>query len=134
MNSSPTSYTPPNWPGFRFGDDTPWWGCYIPGILPPRPTNHVSIPRNLTAKTDQDGKHSIRIDFTGADDPPTPVDIQIEASVMDVNRQSISSSASITVHPSEYYVGFKTEKAFIYPKQKFPFEVIVTGKEFIYYL
>ena len=33
VSSSPSSYSPPNWPDFIFGTWTPWWFAYEPVYL-----------------------------------------------------------------------------------------------------
>ena len=66
----------------------------------------------MSARTDGSGVHRLRIDFERGD-PPRPRVVRAEATVMDVNRQAWTAGADLLVHPSDRYVGLRTERAFV---------------------
>src|SRR5262249_46855295 len=57
--------------------------------------------------------------------PSVPTSIVANASVSDVNRQMLSGSAAIIVHPSKLYVGMKMKRPFV--EQGTPFDLDVIG-------
>ena len=96
-------FSPPNHSEWVFGTWVPWWEY--------RGGDDMSSYRSFEGQTDAGGEHTIKLDFTEID-PPRPVSISGEATVVDVNRQAWSASSSILVHPAAHYVGLKTDKAF----------------------
>ena len=44
---------------------------------------------------------------------PRPWQVGVEAGVTDVNRQRWAAGASLLVHPSEVYVGLRSERGFV---------------------
>jgi uncharacterized protein YfaS (alpha-2-macroglobulin family) len=119
VSQTPGSYTPPNRSAFTFGTWVPWWGR---GIWEPAAPQKVET---FAARTDASGKHVLRIDFLEMD-PPRPVNVKAEATVMDVNRQSWTAGANLLVHPSTLYVGLKTERLFVQRGQTLRVDAIVT--------
>ena len=103
VTASPTSYTPPNRGDFTFGTWVPWWRGYEYG----RTAGGTS--QSFKGVTDASGKHLLKIDFESVK-PPRPYTITAASSVMDVNRQTWSSSTSMLVHPASLYVGIKTPR------------------------
>eukprot|EP01101_Sappina_pedata_P004327 TRINITY_DN1811_c1_g2_i1.p1 TRINITY_DN1811_c1_g2~~TRINITY_DN1811_c1_g2_i1.p1 ORF type:complete len:1198 (+),score=414.31 TRINITY_DN1811_c1_g2_i1:69-3596(+) len=71
----------------------------------------------------------VRIEIGGRLDTPAPITVTAEATVLDLNRQARTSSTSFIVHPSEYYVGVKTEKSFVKPGAKLDIDLIVASVE-----
>lgn len=112
------SYSPPNWDEFTFGTWQPWWRDFSSRFQPEQ-------VETFTAKTDFAGQHRLRIDFDSAT-PPRPYVITAEASVQDVNRQTISGATSFIVHPSALYVGVRVNRTFINPGEVFAVDTIVT--------
>lgn len=129
VNATAGSYSPPNWPDFSFGTWTPWWRSadyyasesgFDMGFAP-LPESQQSF----TGYTDPTGKHYLRISFDSAE-KPVPYSVTTAATVMDVNRQAWSSSASLLVHPSELYVGLRSDRYFVEAGDPLEVEVIVT--------
>ncbi|HEU4560653.1 MAG TPA: carboxypeptidase regulatory-like domain-containing protein, partial [Longimicrobium sp.] len=105
VTAAPAGYTPPGWDEWSFGDTPVWW----------RPVYHRggNVRRQtFTGSTNAAGENVLRISFTSAD-PPRPYSVNAEATVMDVNRQTWSTSSSLLVHPAAVYVGMRTERAWL---------------------
>ncbi|MBK7803630.1 MAG: hypothetical protein IPJ55_13380 [Chloracidobacterium sp.] len=119
VTASPTSYTPPNRGDFTFGTWVPWWRGYDYG----RTAGGTS--QSFKGVTDASGKHLLKIDFESVK-PPRPYTITAASSVMDVNRQTWSSSTSMLVHPASLYVGIKTPRTFVQRGEKIEIESIVS--------
>ncbi|MDW3216793.1 MAG: alpha-2-macroglobulin family protein [Ilumatobacteraceae bacterium] len=115
-----TTYRPPEWDQYVFGVWVPWWwadsrsgdgdvasdGCF--DCWPGTPVEY----EEFSGSTDAGGSHYLQIDFDGPDvDLPTTV--TAEATVFDVNRQAWSSRTDLLVHPAEYYVGLRSDRAFV---------------------
>ena len=116
-----SSYTPPGRGDFTFGEWSPWWNMG-PWWLP---RNSGGSYHNFQGRADADGQHSLEMGFVRMY-PPSPVSVTATASVADVNRQQRSGTSTLLVHPSERYVGLKTEKSFVDEKSGFTFDTIVT--------
>ena len=119
VTSTPTNYSPPNWPEFTFGTWTPWWWWdydeeYVGGTS-----------ETFEGTTDAAGKHFLRIDFEGTGEL-RPHSILAESSVMDVNRQAWASTTSLLVHPADLYVGLRSERYFVERGDPLEIELIVT--------
>jgi alpha-2-macroglobulin len=111
VSSTPSSYSPPNWPDFTFGSWTPWWGGYLTDSFGP-PSPNTAISQTFTGKTDATGMHFLHLDFdTSAG--PKPVSIIAQASVMDVNRQAWTGTTTLLVHPADLYVGMRSDRYFV---------------------
>ncbi|HWT01892.1 MAG TPA: alpha-2-macroglobulin family protein, partial [Pyrinomonadaceae bacterium] len=115
--SRPTNYTPPNRDDYTFGKFQPWWGEY-------REDGETNT-RSLKGKTDAEGRHVLRIDFDGVD-PARPSHVTADAVVQDVNRQTLSASADMLVHPADVYVGLKSARTFVQQGEPLNVEAIVT--------
>lgn len=113
VTTSNASFTPPNQGKYTFGSWVPWWASYSTPYAPPE-------VKTFQAKTDVTGEHLLKLAF-GMSTPPRPVNINAQATVMDVNRQASASSTSLLVHPSAHYVGMRTETYFV--KKGEPLEV-----------
>ncbi|HEY48359.1 MAG TPA: hypothetical protein G4O14_16455 [Anaerolineae bacterium] len=120
VSSSPSSYNPPNWPGFTFGSWTPWWwyDWYWP-------TSDETVVETYAGATDASGIHYLRIDFEEAG-PPRPTSVLAQATVFDVNRQAWAGSTSLLVHPANLYVGMRSERYFVERGKPLEIELIVT--------
>ncbi len=118
VTATPTNYTPPNREDFTFGKWFPWWRDFG--------GNYGETTRqNFKGVTDASGKHVLKIDFEAAN-PARPYTVSANASVQDVNRQTWASSTSLLVHPSELYVGIRTQKTFVQQNESFDVETIVS--------
>jgi hypothetical protein len=117
VTSTPANYTPPNRGDYTFGKWVPWWIASS--------GDGESHTESFTGRTDGAGKHRLRIDFDSVN-PPRPSSVTAEASVTDVNRQAWTASASMLVHPSELYVGLRSDRTFVEQGQPLTVESIVT--------
>ncbi|MBD0326558.1 MAG: hypothetical protein ICV68_09000, partial [Pyrinomonadaceae bacterium] len=117
VTATPTNYTPPNRWDYTFGKWIPWWRT--------SPEESESRTETFTGKTDASGKHRLHIDFDGVN-PPRPSSVRAEASVMDVNRQTLASGTNMLVHPADLYVGLKSERTFVEQGQPLVVQSIVT--------
>lgn len=112
------SYTPPNQSEYTFGSWTPWWASYN------NPTGQTTSVAH-SSKTDAAGVHDLKMTF-GDITPPRPMSVRAQATVMDVNRQAWTSTTNLLVHPSEYYVGLKTETYFVEKGEPLEVQVVVS--------
>ncbi len=118
VSSRLTTYTPPNRDDFIFGTFIPWWKEF-------RVSYGQPFSQNLVGTTDENGDHRINLELISAN-PARPYTVQAQAEVMDVNRQTIASKTTLLVHPSTLYVGIRTPKTFVKPKEKLKIETITT--------
>lgn len=145
VSTSDTSFTPPNRSDFNFGVWTPWWyrtyddvyaaesGYYEDEYYSDEcfdcfPSQPDRI-REFSGTTDGNGSHFLQIDFEAADPDGAPVDqptsVTAEATVFDVNRQAFSSRTNVLVHPASFYVGLRSERAFVRQGEPLEIDVIV---------
>jgi hypothetical protein len=141
VTQTSTTYTPPNRSDYTFGKWTPWWTTYSypshhygrgrhSGIDDGEDLGGVNADSNpktetFLAKTNPNGIHNLRIDFDSVN-PAQPTSLNVQATVTDVNRQAISSSSTLLVHPSNLYVGLRSEKTFIDKGEELIIKSIVT--------
>ena len=116
--SRPSYFTPPNRSDFIFGKWIPWW--YWNASAHERDNRKA-----FKGRTDESGKHRLRIDFD-AINPPRPAVITASANLQDVNRQVISSSQDFIVHTAELYVGLRSPRTFVQKGDPLIVESIVT--------
>ena len=114
---SPGYFSPPNQSGFSFGRWTPWWESDGPG-------GDGGRTQHLAGKTDAAGKHTIDLAFESVD-PPRATSIVGNARVTDVNRQALSATTSLLVHPASVYVGMRTPRRFVERGMPLEIEAIV---------
>ena len=107
VTATPTSFTPPNRGDYTFGRWTPWWETT--SYYGDRTGENA---QTFKGRTDAAGKHTLRIDFDSVN-PPQPTNVSAQASVTDVNRQTWASTTTMLVHPSDLYVGLKSERLFV---------------------
>jgi len=126
VSSTPSNYSPPNWPDFVFGHWTPWWYAYEPVFYGEGYWPHREAPKveTFSGVTDASGNHYLRLDF---DQPevPRPHSVLAEATVMDVNRQAWAASTSLLVHPAELYVGLRCDRTFVQKGQPLVIDLVV---------
>ena len=123
VTASPTNYTPPNRDDYTFGTWTPWWGRYDYGDF--GRGGYGGSSQSFKGVTDASGKHLLKIDFETVK-PPRPYTVTASASVQDVNRQTWSASTSLLVHPSDLYIGVKTERTFVQKGENIRLDAIVS--------
>jgi len=117
VSSMGGSFIPPNREEYTFGTWSPWWvySYNDPGY-------HYE---SLASRTDQNGKHSLHIDFESMS-PPRAMVVSASATVTDVNRQGWSDTATLLVHPAEVYVGLKSDRWFVEPGEEVNVDLIVS--------
>lgn len=124
ISQARTTYSPPGWAGFSFQKKVPryWWWI--------KPENtKIGRKRHFNGKTDATGEHKLSINIQDNNDRPrkTPVTITAQASVQDINRQTINGSTSFLVHPSSLYIGVRDKKSFVKAGESIPLDFIVTN-------
>ena len=112
-----TSYSPPNWGNFTFGEWHPWWLYYYRS---PRPEVET-----FSGTTDAAGSHYLHIDIED-DGDHLPVAVTAEAQVLDVNRQRWSSATRFLVHSADLYVGIRSDRTFVRAGDRLDIEAVVT--------
>jgi hypothetical protein len=122
---SPGTYSPPNWSDFTFGTWQPWWWFYEFNY---QTTGETQI-QTFTGKTDSSGTHYLNLDLNqkgNSAKDPQPQSVVAQATVMDVNRQAWSSSTALLVHPSDLYIGIRSDRYFVARGTPLEIEFIVT--------
>ncbi|MBI5963816.1 MAG: hypothetical protein HY863_10110 [Chloroflexi bacterium] len=125
VSTSPGSYSPPNWSDFIFGNWQPWW-FFDYGY---QGYGSEGQTETFTGKTDASGTHYLDIDFNQQGDPgkdPQPQSVVAQAIVMDVNRQAWSSTTTLLVHPSDLYIGLRSDRYFVERGTPLKVDFIVT--------
>lgn len=118
VHSSSASFTPAGWEGYSFGAWTPWWAGGSDGDEPDNSTTQE-------ARTDSGGKSQLKVDFLSVD-PPHPHNLEAEATLEDVNRQTWTARTSVLVHPAAVYVGLQSDTTFVQKGQPLKVSVVVT--------
>ena len=128
VSTSPSNYSPPNWPEFVFGIWQPWWWYYEPMIeiesFGPFDGGFGEV-ETYEGMTDASGEHFLRLDFDETEGAQ-PHSVIAEATVFDVNRQAWAGTTSLLVHPAELYVGLRSERIFVDRGDPLEIEIIVT--------
>jgi len=106
VTATQAQFTPPNRGDYTFGKWTPWWES------PSYATSTNDNTQTFKGTTDAAGKHTLRIDFDSVN-PPQPTTVTAQASVTDVNRQTWTATTTMLVHPSDLYVGIRSERLFV---------------------
>jgi len=130
VNSSPSSYSPPNWPDFTFGRWVPWWqygGYYaeVKGYRSYDVPGQQGTTETFAGLTDAAGIHYLRLDFDPVE-AMQPFSVIAESEVMDVNRQAWSAATTLLVHPADLYVGLRGERTFVQRGEPLEVWIIVT--------
>ncbi len=129
VTSSPSNYSPPNWPDFIFGTWTPWWLLYGPVFseqsYSPGGEYAGTEYETFSGVTDAAGNHYLRLDFDESK-RLSPFSVLAEATVMDVNRQAWAGTTSLLVHPADLYVGMRSERTFVERGTPLEIDLIVT--------
>jgi uncharacterized protein YfaS (alpha-2-macroglobulin family) len=123
--AEPSHYVPPGRQDWQFGTWTPWW---IESSLWATRSGGAPLGEgfvgNLQAKTDAAGEHHLGMHFESMN-PPRPMSVRAEATVMDVNRQAWTATARTLVHPADRYVGLKSEKSYVEQGKEVPVDLVV---------
>ena len=119
VSTSAASFTPPNQQAYTFGSWVPWWMSWN------APSSLESTSESFQGKTDVTGQHNLSLQL-GDISPPRPLSINASATVMDVNRQAWTSATTLLVHPSQHYVGMRSEKYFVKKGETLKVQLIAT--------
>ena len=132
-----TTYSPPNWTSFTFGEWRPYWmedfggrgfaadfAAEYDGEICCGPQVEENAA-TYTGRTDSTGTHYLQLDFEG-EKPDLPITVSANAAVEDVNRQSFASNLELLVHPSTLYVGLRGSRQFAREGEPLDIEAIVT--------
>ena len=92
----------PGTDGFHIGDSG-WW--YEELAQPP---TSVQVPATGLDTLDPSGRLRLRLRLAGTE-RGRPARATVEATVTDVNRQTVSASTSLVVHPASFYLGVRPE-------------------------
>jgi alpha-2-macroglobulin len=121
VSSYAGSYVPPNRSDFNFGSWFPWWDY--------RPHSRSSErSQSYSGRTDPMGRHRIKIAFESVH-PPRASNVNVEATVMDVNRQAWTAETTLLVHPADLYVGVRSARPFVRQGEPIHIDTIVTDLE-----
>ena len=99
---SPWELEIPHTEGFTIGETGRWWE----ELADERDGPHVVA--SGTDTLDASGRRSLRLPV-GQADKGRGARVTVQATVTDINRQSVSSSSSVLVHPASFYIGAKVE-------------------------
>jgi len=127
VNAQAGSYSPPGWADYTFGIWRPWWfGGFdeFGGGFSPFGGNQLAA-ESLSSTTDASGEHGLEL-AVASEGKPRPLSVSAAATVLDVNRQAISGSTNLLVHPSELYVGLRGERSFVESGDDLAIDVIAT--------
>lgn len=126
VRHKPTSFRPPGTDvSYHWGLDdgartsssswrTPWNGWNARHVTDDTLIKPRKVRPTYTAghssQADENGEHQLKIEFIGQPTPPSALSIEAEATVLDLNNQSLVSSESLMVHTSKVYVGLLVDK------------------------
>ncbi|MEY2960089.1 MAG: hypothetical protein RLZZ01_2657, partial [Actinomycetota bacterium] len=136
VRSSSTTYAPPNWNDFVFGEWRPWWlegGWYGGAVDVAEPFDSCwdcgpfddATVETYQGRTDVTGTHYLRIDLDGPD-VDLPTSVIAEATVFDVDRQAWASRVDLVVHAARSYVGLRTDRSFVEVGTPLRIDAVVT--------
>jgi len=150
VTTTSTTYAPPNWTSFTFGESRPYWleDSGFGGLRAVGPAGVAGYAGNsgpqgpegfsvccypqpeqkaatYTGRTDPTGNHYLQLNFDG-EKPDLPVMVSANASVTDVNRQSFGSNLELLVHPASLYVGIRSTRQYVRAGEPIDIDAIVT--------
>jgi alpha-2-macroglobulin len=91
----------PDTEGFYVGSQSWWWEEF-------QSENRTSVTHSEVDTLDASGQLRVRVPLELADSSRA-AQATLEAVVTDVNRQTVYASASVRVHPADFYLGAKPE-------------------------
>lgn len=118
LTSRESRYTPPGQSDYIFGRWQPWWVSRSNG-------GNSGATKHWEGHTDAAGEHHLDIHFDQAR-PPFPYTVTASGSVTDVNRQTWAGKTNLLVHPSNAYVGIRSDKSFVGKGEPIEVEAIVS--------
>jgi uncharacterized protein YfaS (alpha-2-macroglobulin family) len=139
VTTASASYSPPGWDDFTFGRWTPWWiasgadgfGRQPGGFIDEEPCCFPGGETDVatyTGVTDAAGAQylDVAVGDLGEDDAALPVTVTGQATVTDMNRQPITSTTDVLVHPAQLYAGLRSTRTFVRKGEALDVEVVVT--------
>ncbi len=120
LNRNQAGFAPPEHDGYVFADEVWWWGDDSGG--------GSGFVAQGQGKLDGKGKASGTVTLK----PPKmrgPESYELEVTVTDISRQTISSRTSVLLHPGEFYVGAKPKETFLTAGQTLETEVVAATPE-----
>lgn len=120
VTSAPASFSPPGRDEWSFGTWTAWWRSG-----PEMGDRGGSDTHSST--TDAAGAHRLGVHFESVR-PVRPMLVTAEATVTDVNRQAMSATTTMLVHPSALYVGLKPDRLFVEAGQAVEVQALVVDR------
>ena len=124
FSESSARYSPPGWRGWSFGQWRAWWSPWSRGgdsggkVLPEKYRSAVQD------QTDGRGRAMVEMEFERPE-RGFPRRVSGTVSVQDVDRQAWEANSSVLVHPSELYVGLRSEKNFVPRDEAWELEAVV---------
>lgn len=122
-------FYPSSYPGFRFGD---WDSTYVHDgtqYFSLSDYTHVPEPEPLvtgqgTITLSARGEGVLDVPASRKALPPGPASIGIDASITDLNQQTITGSWTYTDHSSDWYLGVKPPSQLVSANEEVPLDVI----------
>lgn len=115
VSSNTTGFTPPNRGDYAFGQAFPWWFS--------RGFGDSQNQQYYQGSTDAAGRAALDVTLDVIE-PALPRRMRIWAGVTEVNQQQIGGEKAILIHPSELYVGIKSNRYFVREGEPFDFDLI----------
>ena len=115
LRLSRTSYSPPGFNGYIFGNELDW------GDEPIEKTSRLA--GSGEARLDPEGKFKVRLPVRAEKETDSVVAI-LEATVVNPSRRSITSRIQTLIHRGEYYIGLRPSTSFVKKGDALSFEVV----------
>lgn len=133
VRTAPASYSPPGWDDYTFGLWTPWWShagfdSVDTGYWPGGPGAPEAVVTEFSGVTDALGVHHLQVEVgdLGQEYDGLPATVTAQATVTDVNRQALSGSTDVVVHPAAFYVGLSSPTTFVRQGEPLTVGAVVT--------
>jgi len=110
-------YVPPGRGDYHFGKPPRWWWWNGQDEEPDW--------ESWDARTGPGGRHRLRIDFDALEQAYAR-NLELEATVTDVNRQAWTSKASLLVHPASVAIGLRRSASFVRAGTPLAVDVLVS--------
>jgi len=120
-------FTPPNRQSYFFGQQQAWWK-FSHRRYRYQPQEAFPSGYSLQAQTDNNGEAHLSFALSSINSN-SPMILDLQASVSDVNRQTFNGATSVLIHPSSQYVGIKTQSQFYNRGETLKVESIVVDLE-----
>lgn len=114
------SFAPPNRHGYHFGKAPRFWF-----FGPDEDEKKRKADETWQARTSAGGQHRLRLDFDALE-PAYPRALDLEATILDVNRQAFTARTNLLVHPADVTVGLRTESTLPTAGQNLQIDTLVT--------